>query len=120
MSKIPCPECSRPMDRLSKRCAICKGYGLKRHVMPNGYMRVYTPGHPVANADGYALEHRVVLYDAGVTLAPGFHVHHRNEYKADNRLENLEVLTAAEHVRLHAQKVGVVNQYGTWPLRGTA
>jgi hypothetical protein len=85
--------------------------------MPSGYVRVWCPGHPVAKRDGYALEHRRVLHDAGVAVPSGHHVHHLNEDKTDNRLENLAVLTASEHVRTHAEVTGVVNQYGTWPLR---
>lgn len=59
----------------------------------------------MADKYGWAREHRVVAYEAGL-LAEGDdrHVHHRNHVKTDNRLENLEVLTprahAAEHRRL--------------------
>jgi hypothetical protein len=59
---------------------------------------VWVPGHPVANSDGYALEHRYVLHEAGVELPQGRHVHHLNEDKTDNRIENLVVLTPLEHV----------------------
>ena len=31
-------------------------------------------------------------------------VHHINENKLDNRPENLEVMTASEHIKLHANK----------------
>jgi hypothetical protein len=106
------------MNSTSKRCATCKGYGRKRHVRTDGYVRVYVPGHPLANSDDYALEHRVVLYDAGVSVPKGAHVHHKNEDRADNRLENLELLGESEHHRYHIAKAGVVtNQYGTFPLR---
>lgn len=68
MSKRPCPECGRPMDRQAKRCAACSGYGRKRHHMPSGYVRVWEPGHPMGMADGYVLEHRKVIYDAGIEI----------------------------------------------------
>lgn len=85
--------------------------------MTTGYVRVWVPGHPVANADGYALEHRLVLHDAGVLIPDGAHVHHLNGDKTDNRRENLEVLTAGDHHRHHIAVAGrVVNQFGEWPV----
>jgi hypothetical protein len=111
-------ECGGRKRAKSKRCAKCAGYGRGRHVMPSGYVRVWCPGHPMAHKDGYALEHRVVLYEAGVELLPGYHAHHRNGDKADNRIENLEVKLAAQHVGDHVREAGAVeNQFGTWRLR---
>ena len=105
------------MDRQSKRCAKCSGYGRKRHPTADGYIRVYEPAHPEANADGYVLEHRKVVSDAGIEIPHGHHVHHINGDKQDNRLENLEVLSARAHLRLHAAEGGkVINQYGVWPV----
>ena len=119
MSRRACPKCGNPsMDRKSKRCAACKGYGRKRHLTPSGYVRVYKPGHPMANGDGYALEHRWMLYEMAIPVPAGHHTHHINGNKADNRWSNLEVLPAADHVRNHVREVGyIVNQYGEWPVR---
>jgi hypothetical protein len=48
------------------------------------------------------LQHRVVAAEAiGRPLERGEHAHHGNEVKTDNRPENLEVLTKAEHTRRH-------------------
>lgn len=103
MSKRPCPLCGSPMDRLSKRCASCSGYGTKRnYTHPAGYVRIWVPGHPMAHKDGYALEHRYVLHEAGVEIPDGLCVHHVNGDPKDNRLENLAVVTASEHRRLHS------------------
>lgn len=87
-------------------------------VRSDGYRRVWvTKHHPIAASDGNVLEHRLVLFNAGVEVPPGHHVHHKNGDKLDNRLENLEVMTESEHHRLHVRAAGfVVNQYGTWPL----
>ena len=88
--------------------------------MPGGYIRVWAPGHPVAMRDGYALEHRKVLHDAGVAIPPGHHVHHINGQKDDNRIENLEVLPKSEHHRHHIAEAGqVINQFGTWLVGDT-
>jgi hypothetical protein len=92
-------------------------HGTGRSAFKNGYMRVWKPGHPVANKDGYALEHRYVLYEAGVDVPRGMHVHHKNGDKSDNRVENLEVVAPGEHSRHHVQQAGVVrNGLGVWPL----
>jgi hypothetical protein len=113
-----CPKCGGPKRTKNRQCANCYGYGRKRHVAPSGYVRVWRPGHPVANGDGYALEHRAVLYDAGVPIPQGTHVHHRNGDRQDNRLENLEVLAPVDHVHHHiAGSGGVTNQFGKWPLK---
>lgn len=50
----------------------------------------------------YDLEHRVVAERSlGRPLKSGEQVHHINGVKHDNRPENLEVVTNAEHQRLH-------------------
>lgn len=69
----------------------------------NGYVRVFLPEHPLATADGYVLEHRLVLHEAEIAIPPKHHVHHVNGNKADNRRENLAVLSPAEHLRLHVE-----------------
>ena len=121
LSHDACPKCGGRKRTKNKQCASCRGYGRKRHLMPSGYIRVYVPGHPIANSDGYALEHRYVLYEADVELPNGrdFHVHHINGDKTDNRIENLRVRTVSNHFRGHAQERGFVrNQYGKFsPIR---
>jgi hypothetical protein len=87
--------------------------------MPSGYVRIFEPDHPLAKRDGYVLEHRKVVYDAGITIPAGAHVHHLNGDKADNRLENLEVKLPREHVVDHIRERGgtVKNHAGVFPLR---
>lgn len=90
--------CSKPV----KGRRFVEGHRPKR--LSNGYVRITAIGHPMSHANGTALEHRVVAYDAGMLIPPGFHIHHKNGIKHDNRAENLEVLEIAEHTRLHARQ----------------
>lgn len=45
--------------------------------------------------------HRAVWEEANGPIPKGYHVHHVNGNKADNRLENLELLSHGEHSAIH-------------------
>lgn len=80
-----------------------------------GYYMEYVPDHPYANRSGRIRQHRVIvernyeLYDQKfftkingyLVLKKEYDVHHINEIKTDNRVENLMVLTRGEHSTLH-------------------
>lgn len=58
--------------------------------------------HPLADPNGWAYEHLVVWVAAGNPRpCKGEILHHVNEEKTDNRIENLRLMTRAEHNRLH-------------------
>lgn len=75
-------------------------YNLSGRVDKGGYVRLWMPGHPIAQPDGYVLEHRLVMHEAGFDVH-GMHVHHRDHDKTNNDLSNLELLTPAQHAEHH-------------------
>lgn len=80
------------------RAAYTHGTGFARE---NGYLLRWAPNHPLSRASGYVPEHRYVIYEAGVSIPDGYHVHHINHDRADNRLENLAVMSPSEHSSHH-------------------
>jgi hypothetical protein len=81
----------------------------RRRVTRDGYIEVHLPDHPVATTKGWAAEHRVVAWDTFGPFDLSMEVHHKNRRKDDNRPNNLQVLTVAEHRWLHGQIKRKVN-----------
>lgn len=77
-------------------------YGGHEKVRHDGYISVYCPNHPKATKDGHVMKHRLVMEEhIGRYLNDDEVVHHKNKNRADNRLENLELMTSKEHARHH-------------------
>jgi hypothetical protein len=89
-----------------KKLAPREGWVYSRNgVDKNGYIRLYAGLHPYANGRLMIAEHvMVVEAHVGRALLPNECVHHINENKQDNRLENLQLMTKSEHSREHAKE----------------
>jgi hypothetical protein len=74
-------------------------------VDPRGRVKVrLCAGHPYANTGGWQWRYRLVVsYALGRRLRTDEHVDHVNGKCSDDRLENLRLLVAEYHGRLHAR-----------------
>lgn len=76
-----------------------------RYLDNNGYIRTYCPDHPKAYSGMYVLEHRLVMEKyLGRYLEDSEIVHHIDENKLNNDINNLVIMTAGEHISLHKRK----------------
>lgn len=73
-----------------------------RRISNYGYVLVYKPNHPNARSDGYILEHRYVMSKhLGRELYDWEVVHHKDDNKKNNDIENLEIMSRSDHTTLH-------------------
>jgi uncharacterized protein (DUF1330 family) len=87
-----------------------------RIITTEGYIRVYSPEHPFKDNSGYVLEHRLIVEKfIGRYLTKEEVIHHLNEDKQDNRIENLMIFpNGKEHIKFHIK----IAKYGlTYSIR---
>lgn len=78
-------------------------YGGGKYIDDKGYVKILNPDHP-KNIRGYIYEHRAVMERyLGRMLQPWETVHHINEVKVDNRIDNLFLCTVKEHSAIHRE-----------------
>lgn len=78
---------------------------LSKQKLDRGYCYVYDPQHPLANAAGKVYVHRYVIsLHLGRWLHSEEHVHHIDENRSNNKIENLEVVSSSRHAKEHFKK----------------
>lgn len=79
-----------------------------------GYINVYNPTHKRANSKGYVREHILVMENhLGRNILKTEAVHHINEIKDDNRIDNLMMFpTHGAHTAFHFAKRRKEKSYG--------
>lgn len=92
------------MSRFEPGAANPRWRGADRMLSKHGYVKIRVgEGHPLADPHGFAYEHHLVWVAAGnPPLRDDQTLHHRSGDKTDNRIENLHIMTASDHSRLHA------------------
>ena len=73
------------------------------YVDATGRMRVYRPDHPRSSSNGYIMR-SIVAYEAyhGITVERGFEIHHKDENRLNDSIENLEMINGLVHARMHS------------------
>ena len=74
-----------------------------KHIDGDGYIMIYKPEHPNANAHKYVYLHRLIMEEfLGRYLTRKEIIHHINGIVTDNRIENLMLLeNKAKHIIIH-------------------
>lgn len=94
------PEAKQKISEANK----AGGIGHKKQ-RSDGYIYVYFPDHPKSTKGGYIMEHDLVMECLiGRHLYEYEVVHHKNHNRADNRKENLQLMTASDHAVLHLKE----------------
>lgn len=88
----------------------------KEHVTFYGYIEVEGADHPFENSEHKMFEHRIIaekyllteensiIVNGNSYLSPEYVVHHKDGNKKNNSVDNLQVMTKAEHTKLHVNK----------------
>lgn len=82
-------------------------WNIQKYVSKGDYMYAVVKEHPYSTKYGYVLAHRIIMENhLGRLLNRNEVIHHTNDNKKDNRIENLQLMTASEHTKLHQSVKG--------------
>ena len=128
-----CPTCRKEVEKVkkdgvkakqcSRTCYSKSRAGVKRgayldFVIISGYRYRYAPSHPkaIGTRKLYVAEHRLVMESIiGRLLNDDEVAHHKDENTLNNSPENLELMTASEHMKLH-KKSAKRNNHGKFTI----
>ena len=91
----------RVVEKMFEIISICKGGGYR-------YCRTF-PAHPKRNAKGLYPLHRVFMENKiGRLLAHNEEIHHIDQNKENDSIENLQLTTKSEHTQIHNKRVSSI------------
>lgn len=95
--------------------AVCRDIGKAKafdtyhngHILTwNGYRMINKPSHPLSDSKGYVREHRLVMEDyLNRYLDEQEVVHHIDEDKLNNSIDNLELCDKSTHTSYHSKDI---------------
>lgn len=105
--KSPCTECGSPVVRRSSLCRKCASK-LRSSNQPGPEHPSWKGGRTVQDGyvrirvgQKYVAEHRQIVEERDGSIPDGWHVHHLNGIRSDNRSENLIAMSKSDHHKNH-------------------
>jgi hypothetical protein len=113
MNLKPLPHYIDGRSKRRKKAPPPSYTGGRTYYSKDGYVLEKVPDHPKASRDGLVLQHRLIV-EKEILKAPlprEYTVHHVDGNKTNNHPDNLEILTNAEHAKVHSSQRGDIDQY---------